>query len=109
TIRLIKEDYPGYQDIKAKKTSLDTLVKCLNIIKNEDSLQRIASMDTISRAKFIKNIIQNVINNEQDSISNKQSLSSGGGIPVGPNQPFTPQAQQSGNGPGDWYFYNPML
>lgn len=110
TISLIKEDYPGYQDIKAKKTSLDTLVKCLNIIKNEDSLQRVASMDDQARVKFIKKMIQSVINNEQDSIAKKQqNLSSGGGTPFNPNQPFTPQAQQSGNGPGDWYFYNPML
>ncbi len=110
TIRLIKEDYPGYQDIKAKKTSLDTLVKCLTVIKNEDSLQRVASMDSVARTKFIKNIIQNAINNEQDSIAKKQSLASGGGMPVGPNQPFTPQAIPTGNGgAADWYFYNPLL
>ena len=109
TIRLIKEDYPGYQDIKAKKVSLDTLVKCITVIKNEDSLQRVASMDTVTRTKFIKKIIQNTIDNEQDSIARKQNLSSGGGMPVGPNQPFTPQAIQSGNGPADWYFYNPLL
>ncbi len=110
TIRLIKEDYPGYQDIKAKKTSLDTLVKYLTIIKNEDSLQHVASMDEGSRTNLIKNIIQNVIDHEQDSIAKKeQNLSAGGGTPVGPNQPFTPQAPQGGNGPADWYFYNPLL
>ncbi|HEX7413313.1 MAG TPA: hypothetical protein VF411_04640 [Bacteroidia bacterium] len=60
--------------------------------------------------KFIKNIIQNVIEHEQDSIAKKQqSLSAGGGTPINPNQPFTPQMQQSGAGPGDWYFYNPLL
>lgn len=110
TLKIIKEDFPGYQDIKAKKVSLDTLVKCLNIIKNEDSLQHIASMDEASRTKFIKNIIQNVIEHEQDSIAKKeQNLNAGGGTPVGPNQPFTPQAPQGGNGPADWYFYNPLL
>ncbi|HEX7413206.1 MAG TPA: tetratricopeptide repeat protein, partial [Bacteroidia bacterium] len=110
TITLIKEDYPGYQDIKAKKISLDTLVKCLTIIKNQDSLQHVASMDTLAMRKFIKNIIQNVIEHEQDSIAKKQqSLSAGGGTPINPNQPFTPQMQQGGSGPADWYFYNPLL
>ncbi|MHB8260264.1 MAG: type IX secretion system periplasmic lipoprotein PorW/SprE [Bacteroidia bacterium] len=110
TLTLIKEDYPGYQDIKAKKTSLDTLVKCLTIIKNQDSLQRIASMDTASMRKIIKKMIQGVIDHEQDSIAKKQqSLSAGGGTPLSPNQAFTPQMQQSGAGPGDWYFYNPNL
>jgi tetratricopeptide (TPR) repeat protein len=110
TLKLIKEDYPGYQDIKAKKVSLDTLVKCINIIRNQDSLQRVASMDSTTRTKFIKKIIQSVIDNEQDSIAKKdQNSTAGGGTPVGPNQPFTPQAPQGGNGPADWYFYNPLL
>ena len=110
TIAIIKEDYPGYEDIKAKKTSLDTLVKCLDIIKTQDSLQRVASMDDQTRAKFIKKIIRSVMDNEQDSIAKKeQNVNSGGGTPFNPNQSFTPQTQQSGNGPGDWYFYNPML
>ncbi len=110
TIALVKEDYPGYADIKSKKSSLDTLVKNINTIKNQDSLQRVASMDTVSRTKLIKKIIQGVIDHEQDSIEKKQiALSAGGGTPIGPSQGFTPQAQQSGTGPGAFYFYNTML
>ena len=110
TIAIIKPDYPGYLDIKAKKTSLDTLVKCINVIKNQDSLQGVASMDAESRVKLIKKIIQNVIEHEEDSISKKQqSLTAGGGTSLNPSQTFTPQAPQSGNGPALWYFYNPLL
>jgi outer membrane protein assembly factor BamD (BamD/ComL family) len=66
-------------------------------------------MDTVTRTKFIKKMIQGFMDHEQDSIARKQNASTGGGTPLSPNQPFTPQAQQSGTGPGDWYFYNPML
>jgi tetratricopeptide (TPR) repeat protein len=110
TIALIKEDYPGYQDIKAKKTSLDSLVKNIVIIKTQDSLQGVANLDTITRTKLIKQIIQNLIKHEQDSISKKQqALSAGVGTPLSPNQAFTPQAQSNSTGPGDWYFYNTLL
>ncbi len=110
TLALIKEDFPGYADIKNKKTSLDTLVKNINTIKNQDSLQRVALMDTTARNKLIQRIIDGVIAHEQDSIEKKQqALTAGGGTPLSPNQPFTPQAQQTGTGPAQWYFYNPML
>ena len=110
TIALIKEDYPGYQDIKAKKTSLDSLVKNIVIIKTQDSLQGVANLDTVARTKMIKQIIQKLIKHEQDSIAKKQqALSAGGGTPLSPNQAFTPQAQSNSTGPGDWYFYNTLL
>ena len=110
TLALIKEEYPGYQDIKAKKTSLDSLVKNIVIIKTQDSLQGVAAMDSVSRTKFINQIIQNLIKHEQDSIAKKLLASSaGGGTPLSPSQGFTPQVQQSNAGPADWYFYNSLL
>src|SRR6201993_3689954 len=110
TLALIKEEYPGYADIKAKKMSLDSLVKNITIIKTQDSLQMIANMDTVARAKLIRKIIKDLIKHEEDSIAKKQAAaSSGGGTPLSPSQGFTPQAQQSNTGPADWYFYNTML
>ena len=110
TLALIKEDFKGYADIKSKKTSLDTLVKNINTIKNQDSLQRIAAMDTVTRTRFIKKMIDAVIEHEQDSIEKKQNaLSAGGGIPISPTGVFTPQAAQNNTGPGQWYFYNTAL
>ncbi len=110
TLALIKDDYPGYKDIKAKKTSLDSLVKNIVIIKTQDSLQMVANMDTVTRGRFIKKIIKDLIKHEEDSIAKKQAAaSSGGGTPLSPSQGFTPQAPQNNAGPGDWYFYNTML
>jgi len=110
TLALVKEDFKGYADIKNKKTSLDTLVKNINTIKGQDSLQRIAAMDTVTRTKFIRKMIDALIEHEQDSIEKKQAaLTAGGGTPLSPNGAFTPQATQTGNGPAQWYFYNPAL
>ncbi|HTA62768.1 MAG TPA: hypothetical protein VK835_09945, partial [Bacteroidia bacterium] len=110
TIALIKDDYPGYADIKAKKTSLDSLVKNIVIIKTQDSLQAVANMDTVARNKLVKQLIKNLIKHEADSVAKKQAASSaGGGTPLSPSQGFTPQAPQGGTGPADWYFYNTML
>ncbi len=108
TIALIKEDYPGYQDIKAKKTSLDSLVKNIVIIKTQDSLQSVANMDTVARAKLIKQIIKDLIKHEEDSIAKKQAALSAG-TALTPSQGFSPQGPSGGSGPGDWYFYNTML
>ena len=73
-------------------------------------MQRVASMDTLSRNRFISKIIQQLVDHEQDSIAKKQlALSAGAGTPGGPNQPFTPQTQNTGTGPADWYFYNDLL
>ena len=67
-------------------------------------------MDTVARTKFIKQIIQNLIKHEQDSIAKReQALSAGGGTPVTPNQVFTPQAPSNSTSPADWYFYNTLL
>jgi len=110
TLALIKEDYPGYADIKAKKTSLDSLVKNIVIIKTQDSLQMVANMDTVARTKMIKKIIKDLVKHEEDSIAKKQAAAnSGGGTPLSPSQGFTPSNPQNNAGPADWYFYNTML
>ncbi|HKC69948.1 MAG TPA: hypothetical protein VKG26_17050 [Bacteroidia bacterium] len=110
TIALIKEDYPGYLDIKAKKSSLDSLVKNIVIIKTQDSLQGVAGMDTVARTKLIKQIIKQLIKHEEDSIAKKQAAANANaGTALNPTQGFTPQAPSNNAGPADWYFYNTLL
>ncbi len=105
TVAIIKEDFPNYPEIINKKKSLNTLVSYVTTIKSEDSLQRIANMDTASRNKFIAGIIKKLINDEKRAKELKQNQTNG--VPVGPNQPFTPN--QPSNGAGQWYFYNTLL
>lgn len=109
TIALLSETFPGYSDIKNKKTSLDSLMKNINIIKNQDSLQRMANMDSTARKKYIQKIIDKIIKHEQDSIAAKEAALTAGGS-ASPNQTFSPQNIQNTNGgPAAWYFYNTMV
>ncbi|HXB40573.1 MAG TPA: tetratricopeptide repeat protein, partial [Bacteroidia bacterium] len=107
TVAIIKEDFPGYADITAKKKSLNALVTQIMIIKGEDSLRKVADMDSSQRNKFIRKIIAKVTEDEKKAAETKQQQAAGGGTPVGPSNVFTPQATTTGS--GQWYFYNPLL
>jgi tetratricopeptide (TPR) repeat protein len=56
-VPLIKKEFPNYDMIVAKQKNLTDLVKNLQVISVEDSLQRIALMDSSSRNAFIDNLI----------------------------------------------------
>ncbi|MGZ3904124.1 MAG: type IX secretion system periplasmic lipoprotein PorW/SprE [Bacteroidia bacterium] len=105
TVSIIKDDFPNYQDIVSKKKSLNTLVKYVTTIKTEDSLQRLANMDTSARNKYIRGMIQKLKEDEKRAAEAKQNQSSG--TPLTPNNTFTPN--QPSTGTGQWYFYNTML
>jgi tetratricopeptide (TPR) repeat protein len=105
TVAIIKEDFPNYPEIISKKKSLNTLVMYITTIKSEDSLQRVAAMDSSSRNKFITGIIKKLVADEKRAKELKQNQT--GGVPIGPNQPFTPN--QPSTGTAQWYFYNPTL
>lgn len=106
TVSLIKETFPNYSDITAKKKSLDALVKQIMIIKSEDSLRKVASMDTVERNKFIRKIIAKVEDDEKKAAELKQQQASNTGNTSGTGM-FTPQNGMQGA--GQWYFYNTLL
>jgi len=105
TVAIIKEDFPGYLEITSKKKSLNSLVTQILIIKNEDSLRKVAEMDTAQRNKFIRNIIAKVIEDEKKAEELKQQQASNT-TGVNPNL-FTPTTGSQGT--GQWYFYNALL
>jgi len=106
TVAIIKEDFPNYLEITSKKKSLNTLVMYLTTIKSEDSLQRIANMDTTERNKYIRGIIKKKQEDERKAKELKQQ-NQNTGTPIGSNQPFTPT--QPTSGAAQWYFYSPLL
>lgn len=57
TMTLLPEDYPDYADVENMKNSLSKLIKYLNVIAAEDSLQGIASLDEAAREAKIDAII----------------------------------------------------
>lgn len=102
TVTLIKEDFPGYEKVLNKKKSLTTLVGHIRLINREDSLQKVAAMDSASRTKFIEKMITKIEEEEQRRLEEQQNIDNS-------------SAQNNGNttapitNPGDkgaWYFYN---
>lgn len=105
TVALIKEDFPDYSEITSKQKSLKALVTQIMIIKSEDSLRRVAEMDTAQRNQFIRNIIAKVKEEELKAEELKQQAASN--TQAGNTGMFNPQL--SGQGTGQWYFYNNLL
>jgi len=95
----LSQDYPDYLKIVNKKNSLTDIVKYLNIIAYEDSVQRLAAMSSKERDKIIKELIAKVIEEEEQKREEQETESS-----LLPQQ--TNQTSRGTTG-SIWYFYNP--
>ena len=105
TVNLLKDDFPGYKDIVAKKKSLNVLVGHIRTIKNEDSLQRVAGMDSNQRNAFIAKIIQSIEEEEKKKLEEKELQQNSEMLQNNGNQQM--QNPIGGNtGVAQWYFYN---
>ena len=99
-----KETYPEYDSIAKISQTLNELVTYLTVIRDNDSLIRVANMDSVERNKLIDKIIADVI--EQERIEKEQreyeeQLAMMGGA-VGKTEIQNNDPKASGN----WYFYN---
>lgn len=100
-----RETYPEYDSIANISQTLNDLVLNLSIIRDQDSLLRVANMDSISRNALIDRIIADVI--EQERIAQEQQryeeqlAQMGGAVGTTNTQVNDPNAS------GNWYFYNP--
>ena len=100
-----KDLYPGYDSIRNISLTLNELVTNLTIIRDQDSLLRVANMDSISRNALIDKIIADVIEQERIEKERKEYEDQLAlmGSAVGKADPQT-NDRSSGGG---WYFYNP--
>jgi tetratricopeptide (TPR) repeat protein len=100
TMSFIDKKYPDYEKISDKAQNLSLLTDNLKIVSREDSLQKIARMDSVQRNGYINTIILKI---KADEIAAQN----------GGNIGFDPFSQgdynsQSENNSGKWYFYNPQ-
>ncbi|MDP4207620.1 MAG: tetratricopeptide repeat protein [Bacteroidota bacterium] len=104
TLLYITDKYPGIIDIKAKARSLTNLVKNLNAITLEDSLQRVAKLSKAEQSRLVDNIINNIRQKEAEAKQAEDqrlqdyynSLS---------RQSVMAQDKTTA---AKWYFYNPV-
>lgn len=99
-----RDAYPEYDSILKISQTLNDLVGYLAIVRDNDSLIRVANMDSVSRNKLIDQIIADVIEQEQyekeQQEYEEQLAMMGGAIGKTDVQNNDPKAA------GNWYFYN---
>lgn len=99
-----REAYPEYDSIFKISQTLNDLVGYLTIIRDNDSLIRVANMDSTSRNELIDKIIADVIEQEEyekeQQEYEEQLAMMGGAIGKTDVQNDDPKAQ------ANWYFYN---
>ncbi len=101
----LDKENPRFEEVKRKKESLGELVKNLNIILEQDSLQMLANMGEKQRLRKVEEIVQK----EQDAAEKKrmeEELQNSN--PFAQQGAITADNQASIKG-GQWYFYNQSL
>lgn len=94
-VTIMPADYPFEKEVRSRHNILTSLVKNTRVIERNDSLFRMADMDSLEREKYIKKLIEKEKKKEQKRIeaelleSFRESNSS-----------------QNKSLKGDWYFYN---
>ncbi|MDQ3191395.1 MAG: tetratricopeptide repeat protein [Bacteroidota bacterium] len=102
-VGILPLDYPNYEEILSKRESLTGLIFNLTTITREDSLQRVATMSEADRDKFLDNLIEKTIKEEERKKREEKEL-----MDRMASQPSMQQGQQTSGGAtgGIWYFYN---
>lgn len=108
TMMFLPKDYKGYNSVDDKRKSLASLVRYLNVVSTEDSLQMVVKNyggDTTTLYAYIdKKIEEAKKEDERKKKELEDKMNSGGGnLPV--------NGGGGGGGPtvGQWYFYNPSI
>ncbi len=101
TMQFLPADFANYKAIKKKTETLTDLVKQLQLILKEDSLQTLAAMSEDRRNKVIDRLISNYIAEEVKKKQDEQTRQQ--------NQMFAAQEDltNTSSAQGRWYFYNP--
>lgn len=103
----LPKDHQDYKNIVARKKTLESLVKNIRTIKNEDSLQRIAKMSESERNAYIDKIIERIEKEEERKQKEKEAALNGSSANNFPgNNTINPTLNEP-NAPTSFYFYNP--
>jgi tetratricopeptide (TPR) repeat protein len=95
-----------YETASTRAKVLGKLVEQLNTIKAEDSLQRLAKMNTSEREKYIRNQIAKAEKEQEKAEKEKEYQAS---VNAEKNAANAAQVSPAANVGALWYFYNPQL
>ena len=102
-LAVINQYYPNYEEIVVKTNGLASLVKNLDTVTREDSLQRVASMPEKDRIAFINKLITKISEEENRRLREQQKEQNDQNYFRG--QQYR-QSYTSSNTSSQWYFYN---
>ncbi len=99
--------YPNYNTILSRVESLTSLVKNLNIIEREDSLQSVARMSKNQRESLISNLINKEVEEEQAKKAEEAENRADKAFYRQNRMIDNYQSNNRNQNQGNWYFYNP--
>ncbi|UCG28687.1 MAG: tetratricopeptide repeat protein [Bacteroidales bacterium] len=102
-VSFLDKEFPDYEKITSKSENLTELVRHINIVELEDSLQMVAGMTDQERYELIDGIIRDI--NEQERLEREREINQQyNTMSYYENERrFRGDIQREGN----WYFYNP--
>lgn len=105
TLQAMPEDYPNYDAINTRTLTLTELVQNLQVVKHEDSLQRLARMPEAQLAAIIQKLIDDYKKEEQrlKEEAERQQME----MSMATNIPNMRNENIQNIGGGGWYFNNP--
>ena len=98
-LQFLPKDYPDYANIESKTKVLTELVKNLQVVQLQDSLQRLAGMTEAERNAAIDKIIKKIVE-EENRKKQEENERQMGLYQVQANKPLDVGGNNS------WYFYN---
>ena len=104
----MNREVEGYDSIRNISQTLNELVMYANVVRDQDSLMRVAAMDSVSRNMLIDKIIAQVIEQEQIEKERREYEAQLAlmGSTVGGNEPEKNPMEATSTAGGSWYFYN---
>lgn len=108
---LFDKDREDYKEVDERSKILDELLPFATAVELQDSLQMMASLDSVTRMKKIMIVIEELKKKEKEEerknmeAQNPQNNSSTANRPGGPGN--MAGNRQNGQDGGTWYFYNP--
>lgn len=104
-LAVVGADYPGYDEIVSKTNGLSALVKNLDLIGREDSLQKVALMPEKDRLDFINKEIAKLAELESKKQADLQKEQNS--VNYFRGQQYRSNLDDQSNN-SSWYFYNPV-
>lgn len=103
TVAFLSTEHPDYDMVLARANSLTQMMRDINIVKEQDSLQAFAKLPKKEQEQIIEAKIQDVIQAEKDAERERELEElRGQQAKFDQNNQFNQNARS-----GDWYFYNP--